>query len=154
MIGPASFAVWIILALGSFAAQIPDLTGTWKLNVAKSSWGKKQKPSSVLVVVEHNEPALKYHGTVVDAHGDGRHFDFSGAIDGREHPVSGQYGEGKTTIRRVDSNTTTSRFQSNDGLIVETARTILSRDGKVLTRQLRLKDPNGEISWTEIYEKH
>jgi hypothetical protein len=125
----------------------------WQLNVAKSSWGKKQKPNSVSVEIDHREPALKYHGTVVDTHGDGRYFSFDGTIDGAERPFQGPYGEGSIRFQRVDSQTVSSVFKSRDGNVVETVTMRLSRDGKVLSYRVRLKDPGGEMSWTEVYER-
>ena len=46
------------------AQEVPNLSGTWHLNVQKSSWGKHAKPTSGIVMIEHHEPALKYSGNV------------------------------------------------------------------------------------------
>ena len=40
------------------------MSGTWELNVQKSSWGKHAKPTGGTVVIEHHEPSLKYSGSV------------------------------------------------------------------------------------------
>ena len=149
----AAVVVCLGLAVGLCEAQVSNLTGMWKLNVAKSRWGKKQKPNSVAVDIDHREPALKYQGTVVDTHGDGREFAFEGSIDGKECAFHAPYGEGKIIFKRLDAYTVTSVFKSADGNVVETVTMRLSRDGKVLTYRVRLKDPAGEMSWTEIYEK-
>jgi len=141
------------LAVGLGQAQVSSLTGLWKLNVARSSWGKKQKPVSVWVDIDHREPALKYEGMVVDANGDGRYFAFEGAVDGKESPFQSPYGEGAITFRRLDPRSVTSVFRSGNGNVTETVTMRLSRDGKVLTHRVRLKDPAGEMSWTEVYEK-
>ncbi len=114
------------------AAQVPNLTGTWTLNAARSSWGSKEKPAAINLQIEHREPMLKYDGLVVDVHGEGRAFRFEATLDG---------------------TTTQSEFHSTNGLIVEEGLTRISRDGKVLTHRVRLTDPNGTLSWTEVYEK-
>lgn len=143
----------LVLSLGMGTAQTPSLTGAWDLNVAKSNWGKKAKPQSVEVTIEHSEPDLKYSGVAVDAQEHTRHFEFAGKIDGKEYPVAREYGEGKITLKRANPATLNSEFRSTDGRFVERATTTLSKDGKTLTRQMRLKSPDGNLSWTEIYEK-
>ncbi len=143
----------VCLAAGWCQAQVSDFSGLWNLNVAKSSWGRKQKPHSVSIEIEHREPALKYHGTVVDTHGDGRYFSFEGAIDGKEYRYQGPYGEGAVRLQRVDSRTVSSAFTSTDGKVMENITMRLSRDGRSFTYQVRLRDPGGEMSWTEVYEK-
>ncbi len=50
-------------------------------------------------------------------------------------------------------NTLMATFKTHDGRWVETTTRSLSRDGKRLAQQLRLKSPDGEYTWTELYEK-
>ena len=100
-------AFWRLAFALSFAivvaiAQVPDLSGTWQLNVQKSSWGKHPKPTGGTVVIEHHEPAFKYSGAVEIENGtetsDGQsNFSFNGAIDGKEYPVTRTAGAGKMT---------------------------------------------------------
>ena len=142
------------VALVTAAEQVVDLSGAWHLNVEKSRWGKHPKPHSVVVNIVHNEPALKYSGIAVAANGeDTREFSFEGAIDGKEYLITGAFGEGKIAIRRVSPTTTASVFKSNDGNVVETATTTVSADGRTLRREIKVKGPEGEMSWTEIYER-
>ena len=147
--------VWGLMALSltALAAQFANLTGTWHLNVEKSRWGKRRKPVSVVVKIEHKEPALKYSGMVVDANSESRAIAFDEKIDGKEHPAETAYGPGKIIVNRVDATTLTVLLKSDDGRLVQTSRTTVSRDGKTLTRRLNLKLPDGEQTWTEIYEK-
>jgi hypothetical protein len=130
---------------------VANLTGRWHLHVARSRWGKKQKPQSGEVTIEHSEPKLHYKGTVVAGlNGESRTFEFTGSIDGKAY----SFGDGKITIKRVNERTTTSEYTSKDGQIVERARTSLPADGKTLTRQMTSRGPQGRLSWTEVYERH
>jgi hypothetical protein len=138
---------------GMCSAQVANLSGTWKLNAEKSSWGRKQKPAGITIHIQHAEPALAYSGMVVDTYGDGRAFEFKGALDGKPQAITNQYGSGTIVFRRLDLNTTTSLFKSADGTIVEETKTRLLSRGRVLSHAVRLKDPTGELSWTEVYEK-
>lgn len=151
-------AVILAAAWQLTAAQTPGLSGTWQLNVAKSSWGKHPKPASAVLTIEHHEPELKYSGTVIFPTGvtGGEHartFAFDGAIDGKEYPVTGTLGTGKMEFHRVNADVVTSRFISSDGSLTETARTTLSPDGRMLVRDIHAKGPNGEETWTEVYDR-
>jgi hypothetical protein len=148
----------LAFAIAVASAQVPDLSGTWQLNVAKSGWGKHPKPTGGTVVIEHHEPALKYTGTVAVNNGtettDGpRKFSFDGAIDGKEYPVMGTTGPGTMTIRRESPTTVVSELKSSQGAVLETARTTISADGKRLIREMKAKGPAGEMSWTEVYDR-
>lgn len=130
-----------------------NLTGNWYLNVEKSKWGRHRKPVSVAVRVEHNEPSLKYTGTVVDANGESRAIAFDQMIDGKEYPAETGLGPGKIVVSRVDANTLSVVIRSDDGRLEQTIRTTLSKDGTTLTRRLTLRSPEGRESWTEVYER-
>ncbi|HWQ52629.1 MAG TPA: hypothetical protein VN442_03020 [Bryobacteraceae bacterium] len=152
------FSAWLVpaflsAALGVCAGQPANLTGTWHLNVAKSHWGSKPKPASVVLQIQHQEPALQYSGTVTEANEDGRSFTFTGAIDGKSYPMTGALGAGTAVLKRVDAATYETVFRSDDGTRKETARTSLSRNGRYLTRRIRLETPGDTKTWTEVYER-
>ncbi len=149
------------IAFALTAAQIADMSGTWQLNVSRSSWGHHPKLAGATVSIEHHEPSFKYSGSVTfpngvnsEDRGDTGHFAFDGAIDGKEYPVTGTLGPGQMSIHRISTNTVVSDFKSNDGKVTETARMTISADGKTLTRVMRTKGPTGNDSWTEIYDRH
>jgi hypothetical protein len=147
-------AALLSAAVAAGAAENANLTGTWHLNVAKSRWGSKPKPVSVVLVIDHKDPAFHYRGTVTESGDNTRDFTFDGAIDGKEYPMVSAAGPGMATLRRVDANTIETDFRSSDGSRTENARTSLSRDGKVLTRTIREKAPEaGSKTWVEIYER-
>lgn len=140
------------------AAQVPDLSGTWRLNVARSTWDNHPKPASAVITIEHHEPELKYSGTVIFPTGvtGGEHvrtYAFDGAVDGKDYPVTGTLGQGKMQFHRVNPAVLTSRFVSSDGSLTQTARTTLSPDGRTLVRDIHSKGPNGDESWTEVYDR-
>jgi hypothetical protein len=138
------------LVPGLLAADAYNLTGAWDLKVDQSNWGKKEKPVSAHIVINHNEPALQYKGTVVtDQDGRSRSFEFSGAIDETPH----SYADGQMVVKRVDGRTITSEYRSNDGRTVETTRTTVDRDGRTMTRRIHLESPIGSATWTEVYER-
>ncbi len=149
----AGATVVAFLWAGAASAQAPNLSGTWILNPEKSHWGSMQQPLSVIVQIEHKEPALQYCGTVTYANEDVREFCFAGAIDGTRYPVERSFGRGTMTTKRLDTFSVLSTYTSDDGLFSETTLTTVSPDGKRLTRRMRLKSPVGTRTWTEEYER-
>lgn len=152
-IGSWLVPAFLSAALGVCAGQPANLSGSWHLNIEKSHWGSKLKPQSVTLVIEHSEPVLRYHGTVTHVNEDTRDFTFEGTIDGKPYSMVGSGGEGTIVLRRIDLNTFESVFRSTDGTCIENARNSLSRDGRFLTRQIRLQTPAGTQAWTEVYER-
>ena len=75
--------------------QQSSFSGTWKLNREKSKWKSLRKPISVIVTIDHKQPAFSYSGSLVDADGELRNFEFSGFVDGKEYPAQREYGEGR-----------------------------------------------------------
>jgi hypothetical protein len=151
-------ATALLFTIGFAAAQqVPDMSGTWRLNVEKSTWGKHPKPSAATVSIEHREPSYKYAGQVImglgSEHADARSFEFAGAIDGQEYPVAGSAGSGKLAVKRVNPYTIESEMRGADGKVLETARTVISPDGKRLIRTMKAAGPEGEVHWTEVYDR-
>lgn len=149
-----AFFAAILMTVALCAAPPQNMGGTWKLNLDKSKWGKRDKPTSELLTIEDNDPAIKYHGTIINADGsDERKFAFNGAIDGKPYPADGPDGAGTITINRVNPYVTKWTFRSTDGKVTEEAVTTISRDGKELTRRVHRKGPKGDFTWTEVYDK-
>lgn len=146
-----------ILALGAaslLGAGAVNTSGTWKLNVEKSDYGKRPKPKDIMVKVEHKEPSLKYTVTGTDGEGKPLNIQFSGAIDGKDYPITGAPNNvAKTSTKRVNDTTTESVGKSADGKILENATVTVSRDGKTLTRVAKIKGPDGEVTIKAVYDK-
>ena len=59
-----AFLSFLLCVSVAAAADVANMTGSWKLNLAKSKFEKNAAPLNVLLKIEHSEPALKYSGTV------------------------------------------------------------------------------------------
>lgn len=143
----------VTAGLGLSPGQTGNLTGTWHLNAEKSRWGEMRKPHNVVLTIDHKEPAFRYSGSIMYANEDTRDFAFDGAIDGREYPMTRSAGSGKVVLRRLGPRQFESTFRTDDGVTVETATSTLSRDGRTLTRELRVQRLEGSRRWTEVYER-
>jgi hypothetical protein len=143
-----------LLAPVALLADAANMSGQWVLNVKESRWGKKKAPQNIVVNIQHQEPKLSYSGELTPTlEGQGTTFSFDGAVDGREYRVKEDDVERKAKIERENDYTIRTTTTSLDGKSVETATTAISRDGKRLTRRITLKSPEGEATWTEVYDK-
>jgi hypothetical protein len=143
----------LALVAGPLEAAAVNTTGTWKLNVEKSDYGKRPKPKEATVTVEHKEPSLKYTVTGTDGEGKPMNIQFSGAIDGKEYPLIGSANVAKVSVKRINDTTTESIGRSADGKVVENVTVTVSADGKTLTRTAKVTRPDGSFTTKGIYEK-
>jgi hypothetical protein len=85
---------------------------------------------------------------------DARMFAFSGAVDGKAYDMERSFGAGTAVLHRTNDLTFESVFHAADGTSIERTRTTISRDGRTLTRWIRLQS-NGQTSTsTEVYDRH
>jgi hypothetical protein len=149
-------ALALALTFTAAAADVADMSGAWKLNVKKSKFEKNAAPLNVLLTIQHQEPALKYSGSVVgsqEAHPDT--FEFDGAIDEKIYPVKENAKSGRTIkFKRVNDRTVESWSSDATGM-EEYAKTTLQRDGKTMVREMTVKDNKSQTkrTWTEYYDK-
>ena len=135
-------------------AGVVNTSGTWKLNVEKSDYGKRPKPKDITVKIEHKEPSLKYTVTGIDGEGKPLNIQFSGATDGKDYPVIGATNNvAKASAKRVNDTTTESVGKSADGKVIENVTVTVSPDGKTLTRVAKVKGPDGEFTLKSVYDK-
>ena len=139
----------MITAVLLLGASVANLTGTWKLNQKASDWGKAKAPKSVIVTIEHQEPSISVHGTVVEDNERSNEFQFDAKVDGSQSTSE----DGSRVLRRVDDRTIESDWKSTDGRFVEKSKMSLSRDGRRLTREVDMTSPDGRSKRTEVYDK-
>lgn len=148
-----SLALPLMLCGALLGADAANMSGTWNLNLKKSRFDK-EAPISVRLNIEHNDPSFKYSGTVQrsqEAPPDT--FEFSGAIDDKIHPVT-ENGKSGRTIKFARKSANTIESWSSDETMEEYAITIISGDGKTLTRRMSVKQKDGpKRQWVEVYDK-
>lgn len=133
----------------------PNLSGTWKLNVAKSNFGQMPGPASQTNTIEDNEPSIK----IVEDQKGGMMGDFNATTnlttDGTETTSKGMGdAEVKSTARWESStlvvNSKTS-FQGSDVKIKDSYT--LSPDGNTLTEVTHVETGMGNFDSTSVYDK-
>jgi len=143
----------VFLAVGSLATAAPNLAGEWRLNVAKSAYGKFPAPQSLVRKI-----------TV-----DGVKLTISTMQKGTQGEVTSEYHyttDGKPATNKVTGGESKGSAQwIGDKLMVESSRELqgvtlsqkeiwmLSPDGKTLTVDAHVSLPNGEFDVKQVFER-
>lgn len=111
-----------LAAFASTAMAKPNLTGTWKLEPAKSDFGPMPGPTSMTRVITHNDPSLAIKTT-----------------------QSGQRGEFTTELKY-----TTDGKESVNTTRMGDVKSVVSWDGDTLVVKYKINNPNaGELTFEE-----
>lgn len=133
----------------------PNLSGTWKLDVAKSNFGQAPGPASEVDTIVDNEPSLKV--TIAQKGGamgdlnmteamttDGQPSSWKGMADS---DVSGTaHWDGSTLVVNAKSS-----FQGSDVTLKETYS--VSSDGNTLTHTMHAETSMGNFDSTSVFDK-
>ena len=140
-------------ALTAVAAELPNFSGKWKLNVEKSDFGPMPKPERVDYVLTHKDPELNSKSTALTQAGevtnevkiltDGT--EFTNDLHGQEIKGSAKW-EGKTLV--VTQKAT---MQGTEIVVVQSWT--LSEDGKSLTQEVSISTPQGELKQRAVLDK-
>lgn len=147
-------AVMISSGLGGMPnPAIPNLTGTWVLQIADSDFGMVPPPDSRIDVIDHREPHLAVQRTT-SAQGTTTVADMTYAVDGKPHKNNAGTTELTSTLHwegEVLVMVTTT--QAPQGELVITDRYSLSPDGQTLTQARVLAIQDQTLAQTMILRK-
>jgi hypothetical protein len=127
-------ALVTILWVSPGTAQSADPTyGTWKLDVAKSTFSPGPAPKELTVTIEADGPGRKV--SVVGTDGDGApvKWGYTGTFDRKENPVTGNNPNADVVMLRRLSPTTTRATYKKAGKETNVNGISVSADGKTLT---------------------
>jgi len=140
----------VLLAVSVSAQNLPNFSGTWTLDAAKSDFGMMPPPDSIVMVIDHKEPSLKVTTTQKGQMGDSSN-DSTYTTDGKDNvnkmrsPAGDQ--DVKSTTKWNGKALATTRTIEAQGMTVGIDDAWeLSADGKVLTINRQLKTPQGDLS--------
>jgi len=143
-----------ILAMGTGAALAADpAIGTWKLNLAKSTFSPGPAPKSQ--TRSYAESAQGTTLTVKTTAADGKESvaTLTFKDDGKPYPVTGNSDFDMVSVTRVDANTVHST-QTKGGAPVGTGERTVSKDGKTLTfKQKGTHAGGGKYDDVSVYDR-
>jgi len=137
------------LSIQPARSQQDLIFGTWKINPAKTA---NPPPSETRIYENRGGGFILSTRQGVDRQGHDYFSQYAAKHDGKEYPRLVKGGKGLTTImfHQVDPYTSTYILKS-DGKVTATGRTVLSKDGKVLT--VSTTDEASGRTTTEVYDK-
>ena len=144
-----------ILFMGfALSAQAADpIVGTWKLNVAKSTYSPGPAPKSLTAKIEAAGEGEKVTADGVRGDDTPIQVVYTAQYDGKDHPITGSPMADTVSLKRLDANTT-ERTDKKGGKVVQTLTRKLSSDGKTMTVTIKGIDAEGRpINNLAVLEK-
>ena len=135
----------LAVAMISVAAQTDDpIVGSWKLDVAKSTYKPGPAPKSTTIVVAPEGKGIKVAVDAVNADGSPLKWGFTTVRDGKqEAPVTGNPMFDTVTASR-DSATAGTNVYKKAGKVVMTTKVAIAADNKSMTVTTTGTDPKGQ----------
>jgi hypothetical protein len=119
------------------------LIGTWKVNLAKSTFSPGPPPKSQSVTFQAVGQGLGVTAEAIDAHGNPLKVNFGVSLfDGQSIPVAGTPAYDASAGTRIDANTII-LSRTKAGKLVEIATMVVSPDGKTRTLTVTGTDASG-----------
>lgn len=135
----------------SFAAD-DAFVGTWKFNEAKSKIPAGAAHNNTVVYAQSGDE-MKVTVDGVDGTGKATHSDWTGKLDGKDHPVHGIASHDARAYTKVDAHTLTYTFKKG-GKSVGHGKVVIAPDGKSRTVTETLTGPDGKtVSTTSVFDK-
>ncbi len=150
---PLVFGLAFVLA-GSGAVQAADnWMGTWKLNLAKSTYSPGPAPKANTARYEASEGGMKAVTDGVSADGKPTHTEFTAKYDGKDYSYTGNPNVETISVRRIDDDTYEATLKSK-GKVTMTSRNAISKDGKTRTQtQTGTDAKGGAVRNTVVYDR-
>ena len=142
-------AAGVSLALSSvvLAAQASPATdvmpGTWKLDVAKSTYSPGPAPKSQTATLTAVEGGIRTSADRVEADGKTVHFVWTGTFDGKDNPVTGDSSRDAVSVRRPDAYTL-DITNKKAGKVTTTIHAVYATDGKSRTETVTGTNTQGQ----------
>jgi hypothetical protein len=138
--------------IAAYAATSRTAQGTWKLNVAKSSYEQMQAPKYEKLVVMTDQPdAIKWLLTGASADGKSYVSTYDGPVDGQARPY-GNSAVGNTISYSRSQSGLEWVVKDKTGTVIEKGGGHISADGNTLT--LKGTDgPDGKASFVSVFDR-
>lgn len=135
------------------AQALDPVLGTWKLNVAQSTFPGGRGPSSQTVKFEKAGRGTAVTSEVVGPDGRVLRTTYTAFYDGRRHPILGAASADSVSFKRIDARTV-ERTDTKAGRFTASVTRVLSKDGKVLTVTTKAFDAQGRaVVGITIYDR-
>ena len=144
----------LVLALVTVAVAADPFVGTWKLNLAKSTFNPPSSaPKSTIFTIVAQDGGLKWTSDNVDAAGKATKGGWSGKYDGKDYALTENADVDTIAAKKINANTFES-VSKRGGKVVGTGRGVVSKDGKTMTLTSKTTNAQGqETSSVGVYDR-
>jgi hypothetical protein len=150
----AGLCLLTLAVVDASAASGRSAVGTWKLNVAQSSYGKTPAPKVELLVVAVDKPdALQWKLTGASADGKTYFSSYDGAVDSKFHPMVSSEAGGTVAYTRTPDGGVKWIVKDKNGNVIETGASQLSPNGDTLTLKGAVQGPNGKENFVSVFQR-
>jgi hypothetical protein len=126
--------------------------GTWTLNEAKSKLAAGM-PKNSAIVLEAAGDNIKVTIDGTDPAGKPAHSEWTGKLDGKDYPVTGDPNSDARSYKQIDDHTLEFIIKKGEKVTV-TGKVVISSDGKTRTATSSGTDPQGKkFKSTSVYDK-
>lgn len=147
------FLLLCIPAAMLLAADKPDYSGHWVVDLAKSDFGMMPPPSKMERDIEHKDPDMSIKSLQVGERGEIK-TESKYTTDGKEATIKMRNREAKVkAIWDGAKLKVNSRIEFNGSEITQDETWIISEDGKTLTIENAIKAPQGEFTTKSVFTK-
>ena len=145
----ASLVAAVCLLPQTALAQKNPRIGTWKLDVAHSTYQQGQAPASeTRSYLATDDGGIQLTADAVLPSGTKQPTGYRAKYDGKDHPYSGATGD---TIAITGDGWASDATIKTGGKVTQTSHSVVSKDGKTMT--LTTKTASGQPVSTRVYHK-
>jgi hypothetical protein len=143
----------VVLAGTVLAQRGSSNLGTWKLNLAKSTFAPGTAPKSSTFTNVVAGAGIKTTSDSVAADGTARHSEYTQVYDGKDYPIGNSLSGDVSAGTRINANTVTFVYKK-DGKVTVTTTNVVSSDRKTYTITAKGTNTLGQtINSVAFYEK-
>jgi hypothetical protein len=140
------------IAAGALCFANNPTMGTWKLNESKSKFGDGAGKSTMVVWAKAgHEDKCTVDGT--DADGKKTHSVWTGKLDGKDYPITGD-ASSDTRSFKLNGENTIEMISKKDGKVVGDGTIVVAADGKTRTVTSNITNAKDvKVTSTSVYDK-
>jgi hypothetical protein len=145
-------ALLLSVTAGAMCFASNPTMGTWKLNESKSTFGEGAGKTTMVVWAKAgHQHKCTVDGT--DAHGQKTHSVWTGKLDGKDYPITGDAQSDTRSFKKSGENTL-EMVSKKDGKIVGDGTIVVAADGKSRTVTSTMLNAKGvKVTNTLFYDK-
>ena len=152
LLASLSSAILVVTPLVA-SVQTDPHSGTWVLNAAKSKYTPGPAPKEQTSVYTVTEKTITNETKGMSAEGKPTSTNWTASFDGKDHPAKGNPDFDAVSVTRVDTHTI-ELTRKRGGKVVQTLRSVVSKDGK--TRTVTITGVNAKdqkMSTVGVYDR-